>query len=174
MEKIKLKSKDGKIVTAKRSILKRSEVLQKRLDELIGAAENCDTLDVPEADGDCLRKIVQWLERQEVTYDGSENDSTEVMIPNNQEQNLVPFAGISGTMEGGTFDKEMFTSFPHMCVLMAAANRLRVQDIINDGVRFVIGWKEGKNLEDIREMMENGATNIRGSLQVGDGTGLQH
>uniref|UniRef100_A0A182VZR0 SKP1 component POZ domain-containing protein n=1 Tax=Anopheles minimus TaxID=112268 RepID=A0A182VZR0_9DIPT len=169
METIKLKSKDGKIITAHRSTLARSVVLQKKLEELNGAAENRDTLDVPEADGDCLRKIIQWMERHEVSHDGTERDSAELMIPNNQEQNLAPSAG-----KCGTFDKEMFTSFPQMCVLMAVANRLRVQDFIDAAVRFVVDWKQGKNLEDIREMMENGATHVRGSPQTGDGAGMQH
>uniref|UniRef100_A0A182RSZ4 Skp1_POZ domain-containing protein n=1 Tax=Anopheles funestus TaxID=62324 RepID=A0A182RSZ4_ANOFN len=171
METINLKSKDGKTISVNRSILTRSAVLQRKLEELNAADTNGDTLDVPEADGDCLRKIIKWMERQEGTYEGSEMDNGEVMIPNNQEQNMVPFVG--NNVMGGAFDKEMFTSFPQICVLVAAANRLGVQDIIDAAVRFVVDWKQGKNLEDLREMMENGTTQIRGSHQAGDSNGMQ-
>ncbi|XP_053660378.1 uncharacterized protein LOC128709407 [Anopheles marshallii] len=172
MEIIQLKSRDGKLISVNRSILSRSVVLQRKLEELNAAADNGNTLDVPEADGECLRKIIQWMERPAGTSEGIENGSVELMIPNNQEQNLVPSAG--NTLESDGFDKEMFGSFPQLCVLMAAANRLQLQDLKDAAVRFVVEWKQGKNLEDLREMMENGASHVRGPQQSGGGSGMQH
>ncbi|XP_052890914.1 uncharacterized protein LOC128299093 [Anopheles moucheti] len=172
MDIIQLKSRDGKIISASRSILNRSVVLEKKLEELNTAAENGNTLDVPEADAECLRKLIQWMERQARTSEGTENGSAELMIPNNQEHNLAPSAG--NTLENGVFDKEMFTNFPQLCLLMAAANRLQLQDFKDAAVRFVVEWKQGKNLEDLREMMENGASHVRGPHQSDGGSGMQH
>uniref|UniRef100_A0A182SF06 Uncharacterized protein n=1 Tax=Anopheles maculatus TaxID=74869 RepID=A0A182SF06_9DIPT len=90
------------------------------------------------------------------------------MIPNNQEQNQEQRANNNAEEGGATFDKEWFTNFQQFCVLMAAANRLRVQDLVDAAVRFLVGWREGKDMDEIREMMENLGSNVREPNQAGD------
>uniref|UniRef100_A0A182Y3X1 SKP1 component POZ domain-containing protein n=1 Tax=Anopheles stephensi TaxID=30069 RepID=A0A182Y3X1_ANOST len=169
MDTIQLKSRDGKIVIAKRIILARSTVLQKKLDELNDSTEKGDTLEVSEADGESLGKIIQWMNRMEgSSQEETEPDgASEPMIPNNQEQEMERVAN-NNTTEGcdGAFDKEWFTSFPQFCVLVAVANRLRLADFVDAAVRFVVEWRVGKNLEDIREMMDNLGSNVRGPIQA--------
>uniref|UniRef100_A0A182NQH5 SKP1 component POZ domain-containing protein n=1 Tax=Anopheles dirus TaxID=7168 RepID=A0A182NQH5_9DIPT len=90
MESVKLKSNDGEIIVAKRSIINQSSVLQKKLEELEAAGEKHGEqfLSIPEADGNCLRKIIQWMDNQKETPPSQtvEKDSEDDAIPNNQEQ----------------------------------------------------------------------------------------
>ncbi|XP_050072189.1 uncharacterized protein LOC126560070 [Anopheles maculipalpis] len=177
METIQLKSRDGKTFTVQRTILARSTVLQKKLDELESSKANGDILDVPEADGESLSKLVQWMNRQaSSSQEGTENGTaSQSMIPNNQEQEQ-PGGGHKNAKENGggaAFDKEWFSSIPQLCVLIAVAHRLRLVDFVDAAVSFVIEWREGKHLEDIREMMENQFTSVCGPNQAADGTGTE-
>uniref|UniRef100_A0A182P516 SKP1 component POZ domain-containing protein n=1 Tax=Anopheles epiroticus TaxID=199890 RepID=A0A182P516_9DIPT len=146
-----------------------SPVLGQKLEELLGSgdAERKTVIDVPEADGYCLRKILQWLAaRKEVEHSqGTENNnSEEVEIPNNQEQcveqrNAGSCAGDSECF--ATFEKEYFTQFLDFCVLISAANRLQVRDFIDTATRFVMSWRQNKNLDDLRELLEQGTSLVR-------------
>uniref|UniRef100_A0A182KEP9 SKP1 component POZ domain-containing protein n=1 Tax=Anopheles christyi TaxID=43041 RepID=A0A182KEP9_9DIPT len=163
MDTIKLKAKDGEIVTVQRNLLKHSSVLEKKLEELDETAEAGAVVEVPEADGNSLGKIIQWLEqcKGNAQSDGTEknNYSEEMEIPNNQEQNVNRNAPSSETI--APIDKEYFTNFRQFCVLIAVANRLKVQEFVDAAVRFVLEWKEGKSLDEIREMLEQDAPQVR-------------
>ncbi|EAU77090.1 AGAP002747-PA [Anopheles gambiae str. PEST] len=165
METIKLKTKDGKVITAKRHLLKKSSVLEKKLEELAeeASSEVGTIMNVPEADENSLRNILQWLERCERTTEsegsGTIDASEEAEIPNNQEQNMDRNTGSGET--GATFDKEYFTNFRQFCVMIAVANRLQVQEFVDAAVRFVIEWKQDKSLDEIRGLLERQELSVR-------------
>ncbi|XP_053679616.1 uncharacterized protein LOC128730569 [Anopheles nili] len=162
MEIIKLKAKDGEIINTKRSVLKISEILQKMMEELTPVEDGENLLTVPDVDGDCLCKIVMWMEHYaEVQDKRSGRDSEDIEIPNNQEQHPQ---WLGGTAKNNAWNIEFFSNFPQIFIMIAAANRLKVHSLVDAAVHFLFACSKGKHSEEIRDLAENGVIEIPATI----------
>ncbi|XP_058116866.1 uncharacterized protein LOC131259401 [Anopheles coustani] len=154
MEQIKLKTRDGGIMSVKRSVLKLSPVLLARLEAvektLDQDGKNVDFIVVPEVDEAHLQLLMDWMKHRDgrvVALDGGSSE-----IPNNQEHNGVEQN--PSDQPWTEWDEKYFVEHhEHAYLLISVASALNIDIFVKTWSRRLFEWIRSKSQSEVQEMV---------------------